>query len=49
MRLSEYVACMGEPGNAYGLFDRKPEGNECFVVLSTYRRIILKRAIINGV
>jgi hypothetical protein len=39
---------MGEPGNAYRRFDRKPEGNECLVVLDAYRRIILKEAVING-
>jgi hypothetical protein len=39
---------MGEPGNAYRLFDIKPEGNACLVVLGAYRRMILKQAIING-
>ena len=48
MRWSEYVACMGEPGNAYRLFDRKPERNAYLVVLGAYRRIILKEAAING-
>ena len=48
MRWSEYVACIGEPGNAYRLFDRKPEGNAYLVVLDAYRRIILKQTVING-
>jgi len=49
MRWSEFVACKSEPGNAYRLFDRKPERNACLVVLGAYRRIILEQALINGV
>ena len=43
MRWSEYVACMGELGNAYRLFVRKPKGNVCLVVLVVYGRIILNK------
>ena len=45
MRWSVYVARMGEPGSAYSLFDRKPEGNTCSVVPGAYRRIILKQDV----
>jgi hypothetical protein len=47
MGCSEYVACVGEPGNEYRLFVRKPEGNACLVVLGAYGRIILKQVLIN--
>jgi hypothetical protein len=42
MKLSEYVARMGEMRNVYNIFIGKPKGRGHLVDLGVYGRIILK-------